>query len=50
VPELVVDLGSVALPRFYEEPNGHWGVHLRYGYGVPGVSTPLNCTQPASTR
>ena len=29
-PELVVDLSTVALPKFYEEMNGHWGVHLRY--------------------
>ena len=30
-PDLIVDVGAVDLPRFYEEASGHWGVHLRYG-------------------
>ena len=44
MPELVVDLGSVALPRFYEEPNGHWGVHLRYDYAWREHTVELHST------
>ena len=30
-PDLLVDMGSIHLPRFFEEANGHWGIHLRCG-------------------